>query len=130
MSIKWKYISKLTDEKVFENIEEKYNLQIPEEIIKLIKTANGGSPDKERILIGKTERVFGGLLSFNEGDPDNVYTALDSIEYKNFLPFAVDPFGNYFCYHVKKHEVYFWAHEENRMKGSGYNLKEFLENLY
>ena len=49
MSIKWKYISKLTDEKVFENIEEKYNLQIPEEIIKLIKTANGGSPDKERI---------------------------------------------------------------------------------
>ena len=57
MSIKWKYISKLTDEKVFENIEEKYNLQIPEEIIKLIKTANGGSPDKERILIGKTERV-------------------------------------------------------------------------
>ena len=72
MSIKWKYISKLTDEKVFENIEEKYNLQIPEEIIKLIKTANGGSPDKERILSGKTERVFGGLLSYNEGEPANV----------------------------------------------------------
>lgn len=130
MNLTWKYKSELSDDGVFEEIAKKYGLDVPEDLKALIKEANGATPDKIRVDIGNKERVFGALLSFNEGDPDDVYTVLDSIGYKNFIPFGVDPFGNYYCYHVKKHEVYFWDHEEDRMERSGYNLEEFLEKLY
>lgn len=130
MNLIWKYKSELLNENVFEEITQNYGLIVPEELKTLIKEANGATPDKTKVVIGNKERVFGALLSFNEGDPDDVYTVLDSIEYKSFIPFGVDSFGNYYCYHVKKHEVYFWDHEENRMERSGYNLKEFLENLH
>lgn len=130
MNLIWKYKSELLNENVFEEITKNYGLIVPEELKTLIKEANGATPDKTKVVIGNKERVFGALLSFNEGDPDDVYTVLDSIEYKSFIPFGVDPFGNYYCYHVNKHEVYFWDHEENRMERSGYSLKEFLENLH
>ena len=130
MELLWKYQSKLLDDGVFGEITKKYDLVVPEDLKILIKEANGATPNKTNVVIGNKERVFGSLLSFNVGDPDDVYTVLDSIEYKSFIPFGVDPFGNYYCYHVKKQEVYFWDHEENRMERSGYNLKEFLESLY
>ena len=74
MELLWKYQSELSDDGVFEEIAKKYGLDVPEDLKALIKEANGATPDKTRVVIGNKERVFGALLSFNEGDPDDVYT--------------------------------------------------------
>lgn len=128
--MKWQYVSQLKDNKVFSKIEKKYRIKFPKDFIDFVKKYNAGTPEKYHIIICKVERVVGAILSYNEfeEDVDSAFIALDILKGKNLLPFAIDPFGNYFCYKLGK--VVYWKHEENTVDYTTMNLQTFLDSLY
>lgn len=132
MSIVWKYKIEIADVSVFAEIEKARGIKIPDELRSFIMEVNAATPSKYNFMVGAVEKVFGAVLSFNRGetDIDTVFTALTSIEDKNLLPFAIDPFGNYICYSLKDKKVVFWNHETNRVSPTEKNLRDFLEGLY
>ena len=93
---------------------------------------NAATPEKHRFMVGTTERVFGAVLSVNKGetDTDSIYTALDVINDKDIIPFAIDPFGNYICYSSKDSTILYWNHETNTTLSTELNLIDFIESLY
>lgn len=92
-----KYKINLKDKNVFNDIEEEYDIRIPNGFKRFIIDNNAATPEKHRIMIGNQERVFGSVLSFNKDDDDNVFRYLKRFIPKNLLPFGLDPFGNVFC---------------------------------
>lgn len=132
MGITWKYKIDLADENVFGRIEKSRGVKIPDTLKKLIIEANAATPDKYRFMLGPEEKVFGAVLSFNEGEPDtdSVFTALKMIEDKRVFPFAIDPFGNYICVNLEKETILFWNHETGSYFSTEKELSEFLMQLY
>lgn len=132
MSIVWNYKIELEDKKIFSKIEKERGIIIPDELKEVVMEGNAATPEKYKFTVGSTERVVGAVLSFNrkEKDADTVFTALEVIEDKNLLPFAIDPFGNYICIDLSKKEVIFRDHETGDVFSTGYNLKDFFDKLY
>lgn len=128
----WKYKIELSNSCVFNKIEKERGVVLPEELKEFITETNAGTPDQYRVMVGKDERVFGAVLCFNENeqDVDTVFLALEVIKDKNYMPFAIDPFGNYFCYSFISSTIAFWNHEEDSMLDSKMHLSEFLESMY
>ncbi len=128
--MEWYLKIDVKDITVFNQIEEKRNIKLSAVFRKFIMDFNGATPSKNRIMIGQTERVFGGVLSFNVEDMENVYSVLNIFNDKNIIPFARDSFGNYFCYNCKDNLIYFWNHELRELETSGIKFEEFEEKLY
>lgn len=128
----WKYVVKLTDDNAIEKVEEKTGVKIPDGFAGFINQNNGGSPTKKHVDIGGVERVFGSVLSFNENDnnTEDVYLALKIVNKKNVIPFALDPFGNFFCYSGDTKTVVFWNHEEDKMTDTKMTFKSFIDSLH
>lgn len=126
----WKYKEPLKDKNVFKEIEDKYDIKIPDTLKRLILDANGATPEKYRVMVNNTERVFACLLSYNRGDSDNVYTSLDRFVKKGLLPFGEDPFGNIFCIELKSNKVVFWNHELDKTVPAHSSLSTFINSLY
>ena len=59
-----------------------------------------------------------------------MFLALNVVDDKNLLPFAIDPFGNFICLDIKDNTVVYWNHEINEVSSTGKNLSEFIESLY
>lgn len=132
MNTKWKYKVDLNTEDAFAKVEGKLATSIPEELKVLIMESNGASPEQNKVKVNGTEKVLGAVLSYNENEQeaDDVYTALLSIQNKKLIPFAIDPFGNYFCISGDSHTVVFWSHEENRIVDTEEKLADFMSGLY
>lgn len=132
MDLTWKYKIDLTNEQVFTEIEKDRGIVIPSNIRDFICKTNAATPSKYNFLIGSTEKVLGAILSFNrdEKDTDTVFTALSVVENRDLLPFAIDPFGNYICYDVKKGVVVFWDHETDEVSSTAQDFDDFLMGLY
>ena len=90
---KWKYKIDISCNGVFGEIEKKYGIKFSDELKAFITEYNAATPEKHRFMVGTTERVFGAVLSVNKGetDTDSIYTALDVINDKDIIPFAIDP---------------------------------------
>lgn len=127
--LQYKYVKELKDNNVFSQIEKERNVKVSNTLRSLIKNANAGSPNRKLCIINKKERIIGSILSFNKGDTDSVFLAMDVVEDKNLLPFAIDPFGNYFCIN-KQNIVVFWDHETDNIESSKFTLEKFLNSLY
>lgn len=132
MDMKWNYKIDLVDKAVFAEIEKERGIVIPEELKNIIVEGNAATPEKYKFTVGSTERVLGAILSFNKGekDTDTVFTALEVIEDKNLLPFAIDSFGNYICLELKSGEVVFWDHETGNTFSTGDKIERFFTKLY
>lgn len=126
----WKYKEPLKDKNVFKEIEDKYDIKIPDTLKKLVIDANGGTPEKYRVMVNNTERVFAVVLSYNRDDHDNIYTSLDRFVKKGLLPFGEDPFGNIFCIELKSNKVVFWNHEFDKTVPAHSSLSTFINSLY
>lgn len=126
----WKYKIPLKDKNVFREIEEKYDIEIPDTLKRLVIDANGATPEKYRVMVNNVERVFSVVLSYNRGDADNVYTNLDAFIKQGLLPFGADPFGNQFCIELKSNEVVFWNHEYDKTVPAHSNLSLFINSFY
>ncbi|MEI3216457.1 MAG: SMI1/KNR4 family protein [Lachnospiraceae bacterium] len=127
----WKYKIELDNKGVFSEIEKDRGIKIPKELEELVVNANAATPEKCRYMLGNDERIVGAILSFNkEDEADSVFLALNVVDDKNLLPFAIDPFGNFICLDIKDNTVVYWNHEINEVSSTGKNLSEFIESLY
>lgn len=72
--MKWKYIKKLKDINCITEIENKYNIHIPQTLKDIIINYNGGRPFENLFNTEKNdEKVIKSLLSYNIDDKENVY---------------------------------------------------------
>lgn len=131
-NLKWEYVSPIKNNAI-ENFKSMYNVDIPADLFNVIKLNNGGMPSLSAIdnLQGKAY-VFGGLLSFNDGDDDSVYDFIDMFVDENnklkMLPFGLDPFGNFYC--IKENKVVFYNAEEDTTELMAETFTDFLNALY
>lgn len=132
MNIVWKYKTEVSNSNVFTEIEKERGIQIPNELKEFIKDTNAATPSKYNFMLDNVEKVFGAVLSFNqnETDIDSVFIALNAIEDKKLMPFAIDPFGNYICYDLESRAIIFWDHETDYTGVICNSLIEFLNALY
>lgn len=132
MSNIWRFKIELKQEDVFDKIQERIGKKFPDELRNFIIKYNAASPDENCIVINGVERVVNTVLSFNEIDTEAItyMSVAKVINKKSLIPFAADPFGNYFCYSLEKKEVVFFNHEEQTFEESGDSLQEFVNKLY
>ncbi len=131
-NIKWEYVSPIK-ENAIEDFESKYNVDIPEDLKKVILKNNGGMPSVSAIDNSNGDTyVFGGLLSFNDGDDDCVYDFVDMFidedDRLSMLPFGLDPFGNFYC--IKDNKVVFYNAEEDTTELMADSFSDFVDGLY
>lgn len=132
MENNWKYKIDLKTNGVFDSISKKYGISFPEELKQFIIERNAASPDNDCVDINGVEHVYTETLSFNENDTEGtlVFPIMDLFDVKKVIPFARDPFGNYFCFSLEKGTIIYYEHEEQTYEDSGLNLSEFLQNLH
>lgn len=130
----WKAVQRLKDKSAVDKLEREYHFALPESLRACILKYNGGicKPNKIDAPSGNVY-LFGGLLSFNENDADNVYTAIQSIldvsgSRLNYFPFGLDPFGNFFC--IQDDGVIFFDHETNDIEVLTKSFDDFLASLH
>ena len=104
----------------------------PEELKKFIIDNNAASPAKDCIELNGIERVYAETLSFNEEEKysTNFFSVAKTLDDNNVIPFASDPFGNYFCYLLNSGTVSFYNHEEDKYEKSQMKFKDFIDALY
>ncbi len=129
---KWRFKIELKNETVFSEIEKSMSRAFPSEIKEFIRDYNAASPDLNRVLINGSERILDAILSFNKDETEAVMfkSAFKAVGNKNLVPFATDPFGNYFCISLDKSKVVYYTHEEQKCEATEYSLKDFIDKLY
>jgi hypothetical protein len=119
MSVQWKYVSALKDESLIDQVQIQYAFRIPDDLKDCIRKNNGGTPSPSTFDFGENKnKVFGGLLSFNEGEPDSIYDYAGMFREKGeigvkMLPFGIDPAGNLIC--VRDGKIVFYDHETDEV---------------
>ncbi len=133
-NITWKYVSPLKDDTAVEVLQIKYHYQLPKDLVDCIKENNGGIPSPDKFDLGnEKDLVFGGLLSFNPTDVDNIYDFIDLFAEEDgsglrMFPFAIDPAGNFIC--MKNHKVVFYDHETDNVRNIADSYSIFLTMLH
>ena len=132
MNNTWKYRIELKTFDVFENISKRINVDFPSDLKDFIIKNNAASPVHDRIHINGVERVYGETLSFNteEIEATTYYAVAEIVDNTKYIPFALDPFGNIFCYSIANNRIAFYDHEEQKIEITGLDLKTFISLLY
>lgn len=130
----WKYVSPLKEGSEVDVLELKYCYMLPKDLKDCIVENNAGVPSLSTFDVGENkEMVFGGLLSFNEGDVDSIYDYINLFETDDgkglkMFPFALDPAGNFFC--IENNKVVMYNHEEDCTIVVSDTFSAFLNMLY
>ena len=133
-NLEWKYVSPLKEGTEVDVLELKYHFMLPEDLKECIKANNAGVPTLSTFDFGEnTAMVFGGLLSFNEGEMDSIYDYVSIFEKADgkglrMFPFALDPAGNIFC--VENNRIVLYNHEEDKTIVIADTFSAFLTMLY
>jgi len=133
-NLNWKYVSALKEGGEVDMMELKYHFRLPEDLKKCLEENNAGVPSKSTFDMGEnTGMVFGGLLSFNDGDTDSFYDYVSLFEKLDgkglkMFPFALDPAGNFFC--VEDNKIVLYDHETDETMVICDTFTEFLDMLY
>ena len=132
MDNKWNYKIDLKTLDVFDLVEKEYDIDFPNDLKTFIVEHNAASPDQYCVDVCGIERVYSETLSFNMEEPDatTFLSIKDAIKDRNYIPFALDPFGNFFCYSIKDSEISFYNHEEESFDNTGKSLDDFILSLY
>ena len=132
--LKWKYVSPLKEGTEVDVLELKYCYKLPDDLKKCIVENNAGVPSLSTFNLGENRKVvFGGLLSFNNGELDNIYDYIGLFEAEDgkklkMFPFALDPAGNFFC--IENGKMVFYSHEADKTIVICDSFTEFLSRLY
>ena len=128
----WNFKIELESKNVFDEISEKYDIDIPEELREFIIENNAASPDANCVNINGVERVYSETLSFNmeETEATTFVSVMSAINDQNYIPFALDPFGNVFCYSVEDKTISFYDHESDAIEDTNVSLTDFLDSLH
>lgn len=132
MGTNWNYKINLKDESVFNSIAKAYSCEFPSELKEFIIEHNASTPDANCVDINGIERVYDETLSFNdeETEASTFASASEAVDSHLYIPFAKDPFGNYFCYSIEKNTISFYSHEEQEMDDTNMRLEEFIDSLH
>lgn len=129
--MEWLFKIELKDQKVFEDIEKKKNIEFPDDLKQFIIDYNGASPRQRKIDINGRQRIYNNTLSFNENENEaTTYNDFDGIIEGDYIPFAMDPFGNAYLYSLSNKKVAFYDHEEDDIEESDFSLHDLIENLH
>ena len=128
----WSFKIDLKTLDVFDSISEKYGFEFPQDLRNFIIENNAASPDANCVDIHGVERVYDETLSFNteEDEVTTFYSIADVVDIQKYIPFALDPFGNLFCYSITKGTIAFYEHEEDDMVDTDLDLNAFLNSLH
>jgi len=128
--MEWKYVKELKNKTAIDNIEEKSNIKIPEDLKQVIIKYNGGRPEKNVFdTTCSKERVMKSLISYNKDDKENIYLYTGFFD-KKLLPFAVTEFGDLICYNKNTNEIELYLHEQDKCEKICDNILEFFNKLY
>lgn len=132
MSIQWNYKIQLKNTEIFEKIENDNGIKIPNELRTFIEANNGAYPTPNCVDINGEERVYDATLSFNEKEEDatTFLFAMKVVANPDYIPFAQDPFGNYYCYEWKNKTVSFYNHEDEMMDDTEVGLDAFIKSFH
>ena len=133
-NLTWKYVSPLKEGSEVDVLELKYCFVLPEDLKECIVKNNAGVPSLAAFDVGENKgMIFGGLLSFNEGDVDSIYDYIHLFETDDgkslkMLPFALDPAGNFLC--IENNKVVLYDHEQDCTIVVSDTFTSFLSMLY
>lgn len=126
----WLHATPISDELIAE-IENRYNVQLPEDLKSILKEGNNGVPSKRFFDTNVAEgHEWKTLLSYDKSDMENIYSALSVLKDvdADLFPFGNDPAGNIIC--LKKNKVVLWHHETDEIEFVANSISEFLAKLY
>lgn len=131
--MKWTHVSPLKDSSVISKIEKQYNYSLPSDFKSCVMQNNGGTPSHYILTRPENRYVFSGLISFNKGDPDNIYDFIKIFKIDNgknlkLFPFGLDPFGNFYCFD-RNNKVVYYDHESDQSKVLANSFKDFITFL-
>ena len=136
--MEWLFGEKLPDKTWIEQFEVRSDYHYPEQFIQIVLEHDGASPKNN---VYDTElikgRVFEYLLSFNEEDDAPIWDYLgdekewdiDGLDWR-YVPFAIDPFGNFICFDRTNDRVVFWNHETTEVEVVADDFSSFIDALY
>lgn len=128
--MEYKYIKKLEDINIINEIEQKYKVKIPKILKDTIIRYNGGRPVKNTFMTKeKSEKVIKTLLSYNQSDRENIYIYLDFFK-KGYIPFANTDFGDVICLNNKNENIELYLHEIDKFEYVCENIEQFINKLY
>lgn len=130
--MEWKYVKATTSEKI-EAVKKKYDVQLPEDLEKLILKSNNGRPVKATFDSERTRGLeFKKLLSYNTEDMENIYTFIDVVqtENRNLFPIASEPSGDFICLDLSKNAVVHLNHETATTEFVADSISQLISALY
>lgn len=116
MNIICRSVSGLKSKTIFDEIQNKYNISFPNEMLEFFKKNNGGSPYKKEFMVDDMAYEVRCFLSFNGEDYNAIQKPLDSFQKETkgkIVPVAKDSGDSYFCLNIENEKVYYWDKDEN-----------------
>lgn len=122
---------KVESDSVFINVEQQYEITLPEEICTFLKQNSRGIPTEKTMILDNKEYLLSGFVSVDEKDKNNLLSITGRLKGEagmdGFIPFATDGFGNYYgiVFREKKPEFIAYYNAENG--DVSFVCKEFKE---
>lgn len=127
--MEYKYVKELKAFDSIKEIEDKYNVQIPQILKDVIIINNGGRPVANIFSTNnKKEKVIKTLLSYNKDDKENIYVFTELFK-KGYIPFAVAEFGDVICVNNINGYIELYNHESDKMELICENISIFFNML-
>lgn len=129
-----KYIKPLHKKQYISDVQTKVGYYFPDVFKEFVLTNNGGRPIKSFVISSRgKERHVMTFLSFNPDDRCSIWKEptfnKGNSVFKN-IPFAIDDFGNSFCFNKLDNHICFVNHETLDEEFIAENFNEFINKLY
>jgi len=145
MSMEFRYQSVPVDDADIDAVENRFGFKFPDDLRATYKGSNGGRPIRDRLVYDHVTSVVDAFLPIKHSS-----SALSTMErsiqrlkidqrllHEHLVPFAIDPFGSYFCFSLRECEygaIYMfrmelWEEPDKAAKLLASSLTDFLARL-
>lgn len=116
------------------DVERKYKFVFPQEIKSFLLANNGGQPNKTIYTQNSQDYVVDFFLPIKSKEFEDLtfsttMTDLSDIIPNTVMPFAMDPFGNYFVFDKAEGKIYFLEMEEVTLTLLANDFDSFISAL-
>jgi cell wall assembly regulator SMI1 len=145
MSMEFKYQSVPVDDADIDAVENSFGFKFPDDLRATYKSSNGGRPIRGRLVCDNVTSIVDAFLPIKHSSSplSTMERSIQRIKIdqrllpEHLVPFAVDPFGSYFCFSLRESEygaVYMfrmerWKEPDNQAKLLAPSLTDFLARL-
>lgn len=138
----WKTSSQGVTEQEIQDVENQLGVCFPKDFIDIVRKPNAGRPTPKVIDVCGSGQVVRQLLSFLPGGQTYIVEETEDLRDdgldEKIIPFANDPFGNYFCFDFRvsdsNPEIVFYDHETDPDEDDAFtfvsnSFTSFLSNM-